>query len=184
MSEVCIQCSRLKGYGGCCRVPASARDAQFPITLADTQKIQDHTGKSLSEFIEIDKVVPAIESGFYKLSPLLKDQIVDGYRIKLKLREDGNCVFLEDGKGCTLGENRPLVCKLFPFWPDENGNLSPKLGSNCLAKDLADSNKSDILSMLGQKGKELLDATKDLKKNIKEHQKKMRPLLKSFNIID
>jgi len=29
---------------------------------------------------------------------------------------NGSCVILVPGKGCALGENRPLICKVWPFW--------------------------------------------------------------------
>lgn len=182
--SVCSQCSKLSGYGGCCRVPPSSAEYQFPITLEDAQLIKAHTGKDLEEFIEIDKVSAFVAKSFQKISPFLYNQVVDGYRVKLKLKENGECVFLDPEAGCTIKSVRPLICKMFPFFPDESGYLSPKLSSNCLAKDLADSKKSDILSMLGQKGEDLLEDTQKLKKNISSHQEKMRPLLKSFNIID
>lgn len=29
-----------------------------------------------------------------------------------------DCVFLEDGKACTVYEDRPEQCKTYPWWPD------------------------------------------------------------------
>jgi Fe-S-cluster containining protein len=38
------------------------------------------------------------------------------YRLEM-IRPNGWCIALEDGAGCTLGDSRPLICKLFPFLP-------------------------------------------------------------------
>ncbi|HDP80238.1 MAG TPA: YkgJ family cysteine cluster protein [Spirochaetes bacterium] len=45
------------------------------------------------------------------------------YRLTTKKREDGACVFLEEGKGCLLGPRRPVVCKIYPFWVDHRGGI-------------------------------------------------------------
>jgi Fe-S-cluster containining protein len=45
------------------------------------------------------------------------------YRITTRKNEAGRCVFLEPGKGCKLGAERPDVCKIFPFWVDAQGRV-------------------------------------------------------------
>jgi Fe-S-cluster containining protein len=37
------------------------------------------------------------------------------YRLQTKF-VNGSCVALVPGKGCTLGESRPLICRVWPFW--------------------------------------------------------------------
>jgi Fe-S-cluster containining protein len=37
------------------------------------------------------------------------------YCIQTKFLND-SCIALKQGKGCTLKEKRPLVCRIFPFW--------------------------------------------------------------------
>ena len=47
-----------------------------------------------------------------------------GLRLSLKERPNGDCTFLEDGKGgrvCKIYPVRPLQCRTWPFW---NVNLS------------------------------------------------------------
>jgi Fe-S-cluster containining protein len=184
MPAVCNACSQLEGYGGCCQVPLTYQELQLPITLSDVQKISDFTSKSFDEFVEIDSVSSYAMINFNSLSPLIKSQIIDGFRIKLKLKPNGECIFLKSGEGCTIKSVRPSVCKLFPFLPDDEGNLVPSLGKSCLANHLASQNNSDILTMLEQDEDELLSEVEELKKNIEVHHKKMHPLLKSFNIIN
>jgi len=38
------------------------------------------------------------------------------YKIVVKKDSRGECAFLKDEKGCVLGDKRPSVCKIFPFW--------------------------------------------------------------------
>lgn len=38
------------------------------------------------------------------------------YRIILKTKDNGHCVFLIDKKGCVLGSDRPLTCRIYPYW--------------------------------------------------------------------
>lgn len=38
-------------------------------------------------------------------------------RFSLVERANNDCVFYEDGKGCTVYDARPDQCRTFPFWP-------------------------------------------------------------------
>jgi Fe-S-cluster containining protein len=41
------------------------------------------------------------------------------YKIEVEEDDEEHCFFLERGKGCKLGSNRPLQCKTYPFWVEE-----------------------------------------------------------------
>ena len=41
-----------------------------------------------------------------------------GSRYSLVERVNHDCVFWEEGKGCTVYEQRPTQCRTFPFWPE------------------------------------------------------------------
>ena len=43
-------------------------------------------------------------------------RLVDG-RLSLIEKANGDCAFYEDGRGCTVYEDRPRQCRTFPFWP-------------------------------------------------------------------
>ncbi|MCR4667056.1 MAG: YkgJ family cysteine cluster protein [Desulfovibrio sp.] len=43
-----------------------------------------------------------------------------GSKLKIKIAEDGYCVFFKEGKGCTVHAGKPSVCKAWPFF---RGNL-------------------------------------------------------------
>lgn len=44
----------------------------------------------------------------------LIDRFIDPEQMALRQREDGTCVFLGN-EGCTVHEDRPLVCRLYPL---------------------------------------------------------------------
>lgn len=50
------------------------------------------------------------------------------YKINVKRRTNKDCIFLKKEKGCVLGENRPVVCKIYPFWINENGKINYEEG--------------------------------------------------------
>lgn len=45
------------------------------------------------------------------------------YRLQMRF-VDGSCAALVPGKGCALGESRPLICKVWPFWWRSGSDLS------------------------------------------------------------
>ena len=53
-----------------------------------------------------------------------------GFRLSLKEKPNGDCIFLQDGKdgrGCKIYEVRPLQCRTWPFW---NLNLASQSSWN------------------------------------------------------
>ena len=43
-----------------------------------------------------------------------------GHNLKELIFERGDCIFLKSGR-CSVYENRPTACRIFPFTYDENG---------------------------------------------------------------
>jgi Fe-S-cluster containining protein len=39
-------------------------------------------------------------------------------RLSLVERPNADCIFWEEGRGCTVYEDRPPQCRTFPFWPE------------------------------------------------------------------
>lgn len=88
----CTQC------GHCCRhdpgyVFLSERDVEQAVRFL-----------SLSEKEFLEKYCTIVDIGFFK---------------KVSLREKSNydCIFWQDGVGCSIYEARPLQCRSYPFWP-------------------------------------------------------------------
>ena len=42
------------------------------------------------------------------------------FKTQVKDRDGKKCFFLNDGKGCVLGDKRPGHCKVYPFWVEDN----------------------------------------------------------------
>ncbi len=49
-----------------------------------------------------------------------------GWRM-LKSQANGDCVFLKDGRQCTVYSARPLQCSTYPWWPElmDDGGCTP-----------------------------------------------------------
>lgn len=45
------------------------------------------------------------------------------FKLNMKNKENSQCMFLVDGQGCILGENRPFICRLYPFWINKRNHL-------------------------------------------------------------
>ena len=41
-----------------------------------------------------------------------------GSRYALLERQNGDCIFFQPGRGCTVYRTRPAQCRTFPFWPE------------------------------------------------------------------
>lgn len=174
MSSVCNSCTQKEGYGGCCQVPPFYQQAQFPITLSDAERISKATSKDFEEFLVLEKAGTRFDS------VLLSSQITNGLRLRLRLKENGNCVFLSPGEGCTIKSVRPSICKLFPFFPNEEGGVSLLFDKSCLASHQAGKDVDEVLSLLGQSREELLKEVEVFKKSVEDHDKKMKSILTSF----
>ena len=44
--------------------------------------------------------------------------------ITLREKENGDCVFFEKGRGCSIYEVRPTQCRTWPFWEGNIKNAS------------------------------------------------------------
>lgn len=43
---------------------------------------------------------------------------VQGDQLSLTEHRNGDCVFWQEGEGCTVYAARPVQCRQFPFWPE------------------------------------------------------------------
>lgn len=113
-SNHCLQCSKIREP--CCSNP------QAPLTIKDIEYIVSK-GFEIKDFVElVEYTIDEFENGedWWKESMIkIEDKF---YRPCIKVNSKG-CVFLKDGEGCILGKNRPLFCKIYPFWIDENNKL-------------------------------------------------------------
>ena len=148
--EVCGSCAA-SPRGGCCWIPEEdAQEYQFPMTLMDVARIVEATGLDPRAFSVRDRV-SAEQLDDYAQFDGMERMCPVGIRHRLKLRKSGHCVFLEEGKGCSLGEAKPMVCKLFPFWVSKTGDLmwlSTPTSDGCMAMQLGKSQPHIIAHLL------------------------------------
>lgn len=63
-----------------------------------------------------------------------------GDRISLVERPNGDCVFWDANRGCTVYESRPVQCRTWPFWTEnlESRETWEETGSRCPGIDRGD----------------------------------------------
>lgn len=164
--SVCLECSKASRYGGCCQ---KDEGYQLPISWSDAIRIYQHTGKAIPEFTEHSNISEVEETAFLKLSKVFNLLLSSKRKLVLKLRDNGKCVFLNDGEGCTLGVYKPKVCALFPFWPTQGGDLLPILGSNCLAWHRSDGDPKRTMELLGMDSAHMEKTKGDLYEDVFKH---------------
>jgi len=153
--SVCLRCSRHKDFGGCCSMDPTDKDAQMPLSRSDIERIQEKTGLDPLDFAQVERISSQTKLDMMQISPYLGRMTPSNLRFKLKLSE-GTCVFLEDGKGCTLKEARPTVCKIFPFWPTDT-LITTSQGCMALYEGGTKEGAMDLLNMTPQQIAEYTD---------------------------
>lgn len=119
--STCLECKKIQK--NCCN-----DSPRVPLLIEDIERILD-LGFELKDF--------AI-AGEYQKKNLLNDEkwwqeslIKEKgrlYKINTKKTKDGSCFFLRDDIGCLLGKKRPAICKIYPFWINEKGELMYESG--------------------------------------------------------
>lgn len=145
--------------GGCC----NCHDSGIFITLHDALRVSKATGLKISDFAVFNKAPDEWLDELKKNEDSFYDAYVDGKILQLKLTDNG-CVFLGP-TGCKIFNDRPGLCRLFPFTydiekgkvtiemlDDENCDLA-KLSVNEALKDL-DENEDDYKEFLKKYDKE------------------------------
>lgn len=111
-TDVCMACS--KKCAGCCAFASSV-----PLTIKDIKRIEKLGYKkeyflSLKQYSKTEIIGP---EGWWVGSFI----DINGKKYKLRLKIKGKrCIFLRDGKGCTLRNKRPFFCRIYPFWVEDD----------------------------------------------------------------
>lgn len=175
--EICQKCNN-KMYGSvdCCTSPFINYPG-FLITLSDVNRIIKNTNFKIDDFSKIIKV----ESDDMTSEPdnYFKDL---GFNNNfLYLHGKGKCPFRRK-MGCLIYENRPMMCRLFPFWFKKNKNKEFEIviewgtdakSENCLiCKKYYKSTDVDfLLSLIGETKESMLKNIKQFNEEIKIHKK-------------
>jgi len=120
MSNYCLECS--KQGSDCCR----EAHAKF-LTLKDAERIAAYLGADINSFAlygelnEKDKeeyiYIHKHQSYYYDLA------LEDGRLLQLREKNDGSCCFQGDDGRCRIYQTRPLICRTYPFWLSDCGEL-------------------------------------------------------------
>ncbi len=101
---------RCTGCGNCCKDPL------LPLTDEDIQRIVARTGDKVSDIAQIvDKT--AIDMGD---EPEAFVNLRQGRRVLVLRHARGRCIYLGDDDRCTIYEDRPLGCRVYPLDPEFN----------------------------------------------------------------
>ncbi|MEM0217503.1 MAG: hypothetical protein QXM73_01965 [Candidatus Nezhaarchaeales archaeon] len=95
------------------------------------------------------------------------------YRLQTRFLR-GSCIALVPSKGCSLGDSRPLICRVWPFWWKSGSNLSEnnfsiEINGDCTMVTLRNMSPREILREFGYSENELRKDLLTMSKALKEH---------------
>ncbi|MBT4604041.1 hypothetical protein HOC01_00240 [archaeon] len=96
--------------GGCCTGSGSG----IFVTLHDVMRISKATGLPLDSIAVFGVVGDSFAKGVQESDPFMFEAYEDGKVLQL-IRKEGHCHFLVDGDGCQIFNDRPAICRIFPF---------------------------------------------------------------------
>ncbi|MBN2158566.1 MAG: YkgJ family cysteine cluster protein [Spirochaetes bacterium] len=120
MSTYCIECAK-KG-DDCCR-----SDFSKFLTLKDAERIAEFLGEDMGSFAvyrdvrDKDKELEAYQTmdpGYYY--SLMR---ADGRLLQIKNKSNGACLFHDECGWCRIYPARPLICRTYPFWYTQAGDV-------------------------------------------------------------
>jgi len=116
--DLCLYCASL-GLGCCSRCR--------PFILAEDLRLllKNYSAEEVKAIVEVG-LIPAMYL-HHLLDPEM-NQIYyfwenAYYRLQTRFI-NGSCIALLHGKGCRLGDYRPLICRVWPFWWKDGVDLS------------------------------------------------------------
>ncbi|CAK7072956.1 MAG: hypothetical protein DELT_01974 [Desulfovibrio sp.] len=143
-SFVCIRCAAVNPT--CCKTVPANRANCFPLSSAEEARLAPHAAKLGVPSHEVEENTPDFTRLMRALFPdtrkaVFKEFPEGGTHMRLPLRENGECCFLQED-GCVLPRDaRPWYCQLFPIWV-RNGFFDRFTPEECLltheAKKLGD----------------------------------------------
>jgi len=169
ISPICEKCIKVKEER-CCH------DVKIPLLVKDVENITS-LGHELADYAVAGEYTEEdlLEYPRWVFEGLVE---VDGRLVKLNVKTEGSsCVFLKEGVGCTLGDLRPVSCKLFPFWLEESGKVKYSFGGiECIMED-SNIPVSEGLSAIGETEESIKSYYKKTKKECLENKEKQRELI-------
>lgn len=174
--NVCLEC--VKSQESCCWTFSTV-----PMTISDIKRIEKmwYKKEDFVKFIdyEDDDFTDYDQTWWKNMRSKYKWK---KYKTCLKKWKSWYCIFLKEWKWCVLNNDRPAVCKLYPFWFVKNKLIiEPTEFKRCLWTKLAKNVEQCIESMCETKEslKKCFDEIRnDCIKNKKKHQELIEELNK------
>ncbi len=102
------------------------------LTIPEAKRMVSELGLPPEDFLEFSSNINSKETPHYPLLVRRGDRgEVEEWFMLLKRRRKVDCIFLGEDLACTIYENRPHVCRLYPFELDGG---EQKIGCLCPVK--------------------------------------------------
>lgn len=135
--DYCSKCTR-KNH--CCSNPDE--EGFITVGIKSAEHIKKATGLEFAEFLNYTKLKPKTiaECKNDKLNSegrLRFSMISNNSILRMRMKSNGKCIFLNKKNQCAIYECRPNICKMYPFWYKRNSKNKVKITlhnteSNCL----------------------------------------------------
>ena len=114
------------------------------LTIPEAKRMVAETGLTPEDFLEFNTNIDSKLTPHY---PLLVQRggKVEEFFIILKRRQKKDCIFLEDDLRCSVYNERPAVCRLYPFELDGN---DVKKGALCPVKFVRENGTDAVAAQL------------------------------------
>jgi len=112
----------------CSKCPASVHccthhpeDGFVAVGIKNAERIREETGKEFSEFLDYsklpDEMIKVCREDFEGSEGKLRASMLVGGRIlRLKVKPNYECIFLDSEKKCSIYPIRPNICSIYPYW--------------------------------------------------------------------
>ncbi len=118
--SACLRC--VEAGGGCC----TGKGSGIFVTLHDVLRIQKKNGMPLDQIAHFAGVDSRHLKEVEETDPFFATCFRNGKTLQL-IRANDHCQFLTPGKGCEVFENRPAICRMFPFTFDFTQTGEPRI---------------------------------------------------------
>lgn len=158
------------------------------VGIKDAKIIKSHTKKPYNFFLNYSPMSKRVVNYLKNDDPVLEgslrySQLENKNRIlRLKTKQDGRCIFLNDKNLCDIYNIRPNICRIFPFWAMKliNGKIKViphDVEPGCKVINLLIEREEDIDKILSKAEKNKL---KRIFKQIKQEDKYYKKNITKF----
>lgn len=184
-NHVCYHCAKGKlGCTDCCTSPFIEEDPGFWLTLSDVARIVKKTGKNPDEFCKLVEMKDN-EDDDGDVDEKYGELLYLGDKVLFMKGKDNKCFFLTE-KGCSIFNQRPMMCRIHPFWfKEEDGKIKITIehedelhDDDCyLTKtNYKEEDVEKLLNHMGENGTGMMSCIKQYIREMELHNKKKHDL--------